>query len=264
MVTAKIVHRPIEYLSDPMYPVGHTSGRLVVRHCHARSFTSDSASFRGNDQNRRLLTPERPASGRDWMRERPATARHRRSLRRFRLWLQLNDLALKKNVSRISPLYCYDIHQRHSRFQASFDLLLLFDVLEHIEDESGFLQSARFHLADSGTLLVNVPAHEFFHSDYDRAAGHIRRYSAKQLQTVLQRNGFRIKACTYWGLPLVPLLLARKALPLSDADGKSGFDPKGSTINGLLRLLSQMEPIPQSILGTSVMAVAEKAGFGSE
>jgi hypothetical protein len=83
------------------------------------------------------------------------------------------------------------------------------------------------------------------------------------LQTVLQRNGFSIKACTYWGLPLVPLLLARKTLPLSDADGKSGFDPKGSRINSLLGLLSRIEPIPQSILGTSVMIVAEKANFGS-
>jgi SAM-dependent methyltransferase len=127
---------------------------------------------------------------------------------------ELNELALKKNVSRTSPLYCYDIHHRQPRFQACFDLLLLFDVLEHIEDESRFLQSVKFHLADCGTLLINVPAHEFFRSDYDRAAGHIRRYSANRLQTVLEENGFRIKACTYWGCRSFPFFWFGRRLRL--------------------------------------------------
>ncbi len=169
----------------------------------------------------------------------------------------LNEVALKKNVSRLSPLYCYDIHQRDPLFRSHFDTLFLFDVLEHIEDESGFLQAVKFHLSDSGTLLVNVPAHQFFHSDYDRAAGHVRRYSASQLLRVLEANGFKVRVSTYWGLPLVPLLLVRKAIPLSSGDGKSGFDPKGRGTNRMLRLLARAELVPQSFLGTSVMAVAE-------
>jgi SAM-dependent methyltransferase len=170
---------------------------------------------------------------------------------------ELNELALQKNVSRVSPLYCYDIHQRAPQFRSHFDLLFLFDVLEHIEDESGFLQSVKFHLVDSGTLLVNVPALEFFRSDYDRAAGHVRRYSASQLREVLERNGFKVKGSTYWGLPLVPLLLVRKAITLPGSDGKSGFDSRGVRTNDLLGLLARMEPIPQSLLGTSVMMLAE-------
>jgi len=172
---------------------------------------------------------------------------------------ELNELALQKNVSRLSPLYCYDIHQREPQFRAHFDLLFLFDVLEHIENESAFLQSVKFHLSDSGTLLVNVPALEFFRSDYDRAAGHVRRYSARQLHEALERNGFKIKGSTYWGLPLVPLLLARKAIALPGSDGKSGFDSRGPHTNDLLGLLARVEPIPQSLLGTSVMVVAENA-----
>src|SRR6266849_5325801 len=107
---------------------------------------------------------------------------------------ELNELALKKNVSRRSPLYCYDIHQRDSRFAAYFDLIFLFDVLEHIEDEGEFLQSVRFHLSDSSLLVINVPAHQFFYSNYDRAAGHVRRYSREQLKQILERNGLKIRA----------------------------------------------------------------------
>jgi trans-aconitate methyltransferase len=84
---------------------------------------------------------------------------------------ELNEVALHKNLSCMSPLYCYDIHQRNPEFRAHFDLLPLFDVLEHIDDESGFLQSVKFHLADSGSILINVPAHQSLYSDYDRAAG---------------------------------------------------------------------------------------------
>ena len=169
----------------------------------------------------------------------------------------LNELALQKNVSRISPLYCYDIHQRNPEFRGHFDLLLLFDVLEHIEDESEFLQSVKFHLASSGALLINVPAHQSLYSDYDRAAGHIRRYSVNQLAKVVEGNGLKVRFITYWGLPLLPLLLLRKAMKLDRSNGNAGFDSRGSVINFALSLLARCERLPQSFMGTSVMAVVE-------
>jgi SAM-dependent methyltransferase len=172
----------------------------------------------------------------------------------------LNENALQKNVSRSSPLFCYDIHQRNPELAHRFDLLFLFDVLEHIDAESSFLQSVEFHLKDSGTLLINVPALQFFHSDYDRAAGHIRRYSLSQLAKVAKENGFKVRAITYWGLPLVPLLLARKGINMRPTDGRAGFDTNGSTINSLLSALARCEFLPQKFLGTSLMGIFEKQG----
>src|SRR5207249_2618870 len=49
---------------------------------------------------------------------------------------ELNERALKQNCSRLSPLYCYDIHQRSAGLRGSFDLFLACDVLEHIQDEN--------------------------------------------------------------------------------------------------------------------------------
>jgi hypothetical protein len=167
----------------------------------------------------------------------------------------LNEVALRKNVSSVSPLYCYDILEKRPEFAARFDLLILFDVLEHIENESGFLQCVKYHLAESGSLLVNVPAIQWLFSDYDRAAGHVRRYSLHQLTHVAQQNGYEIQNVTYWGLPLFPLLLVRKHLSLQASNGSAGFDAGGSLMNDLLAGLSQFERIPQRFLGTSVMAV---------
>jgi len=167
----------------------------------------------------------------------------------------LNEIALRKNISRASPLFCYNIHERRSEFHGHFDLFLMFDVLEHVANEFEFLQSVKYHLTNSGTLLVNVPAHQFLYSNYDRAAGHVRRYSIRQLEEVALQNGLKVHLTTYWGLSLVPLLLARKVLNLADVDGKTGFDSRGHLTNGLLSLFAQCEMLPQRFLGTSVMAV---------
>jgi hypothetical protein len=173
----------------------------------------------------------------------------------------LNEFALKKNLSRISHIYCYDIYAKHAEFQNRFDLLLLFDVLEHISDEDGFLSAAKFHFNPGGKLVVNVPAGQWAFSQYDKAAGHVRRYSIHSLADSACRNGFKVARWTYWGLPLVPSLLLRK-LWLTGRDDQdeiisAGFDPRSRTVNALLHVLSRCEPIPQTLLGTSLMAVLE-------
>ena len=180
---------------------------------------------------------------------------------------ELNELALKKNISRMSQLYCYDIHQRSPEFRAHFDFLLLFDVIEHIGDESAFLQSIKYHMSDSGILAINVPALQALYSKYDEAQGHFRRYSIPQLVAVVERNAFKMRSLTYWGLPLVPVLMARKAvLKLRSTEQgivSAGFDPGSAAINSSLGLLARCERLPQKIAGTSLMMIAEnQAGPG--
>ncbi|HYY72226.1 MAG TPA: class I SAM-dependent methyltransferase [Candidatus Bathyarchaeia archaeon] len=171
----------------------------------------------------------------------------------------LNESALRQNVSRRSKLYCYDIFQSDAALRERFDLIVLFDVLEHISEESSFLRSLLFHLSPSGSLLVNVPAGQWAFSSYDDAAGHVRRYSIKTLRQVMTSNGLALKEWTYWGLPLVPSLVLRK-LWLMRKHGeneiiRAGFDSRSSVVNWMMALLSGLEWIPQRFLGTSLMAV---------
>ena len=98
--------------------------------------------------------------------------------------LDLNEFALKRNQSDFSPVCCYDIHQRNPDFKQRFDVIFLFDVLEHIEDENQFLDSLLFHLAPEGNVIVNVPAGQWLFSPYDIAAGHKRRYSIAPCETL--------------------------------------------------------------------------------
>lgn len=86
----------------------------------------------------------------------------------------------------------------------------LFDVLEHIEDDLGFLKSLRDRLSPGGRVYLTVPAYQFLWSEYDATAGHFRRYTAKRLRNTFLAAGFEIDFLSYffWFLP-PPLFLGR-------------------------------------------------------
>jgi SAM-dependent methyltransferase len=178
----------------------------------------------------------------------------------------LNEIALKQNVSQRSRINCYDIYQKDSTLREKFDLIFLFDVLEHIADEDGFLNALLHHLAPGGRLVVNVPAGMWAYSAYDVAAGHVRRYSIRSLLDVAEHNGLHVKTYTFWGLPLVPTLLLRKFWLLGNRNAEkvisAGFDSRTRSLNQLLGIVSRCEPIPQTFLGTSLMAVFETGHQG--
>ena len=178
----------------------------------------------------------------------------------------LNEYALKQNLSRISKVCCYDIYQKDATLRERFDLIFLFDVLEHITDEDRFLKALMFHLAPGGKVVVNLPAGEWAYSAYDEAAGHVRRYSIGTLRAAAERNDLEVTDWSYWGLPLVPALALRKLWLMGNHDQEkiisAGFDPRTPAINGMLRLVSRCEVIPQKFLGTSLMALLQ-AGRGS-
>jgi 2-polyprenyl-3-methyl-5-hydroxy-6-metoxy-1,4-benzoquinol methylase len=179
----------------------------------------------------------------------------------------LNEYALKRNLSKTSRVCCYDIRQQLPALHQSFDLIFLFDVLEHLSEETEFLNAVLYHLAPQGKLIINVPAGQWAFSAYDRAAGHIRRYSIEQLREVARRSNLQIQSWTYWGLPLVPTLAIRKLWLNGQHDQSkvisSGFDSRSPAINHMLSLLSRCEPLPQKRLGTSLMAILQQSAASS-
>lgn len=171
----------------------------------------------------------------------------------------LNENGLRHNLSQFSKVCCYDIYKLEPKLKQRFDLIFLWDVLEHIAGEDKFLQALLFHLAPEGKLVVNVPAGQWAFSGYDRAAGHVRRYSSKSLLETARRNHLEATQWSYWGFGLVPLLLIRRLLLARNNDQRhtysTGFSPRTKMINKIMGLLSACEVIPQKLLGTSVMAV---------
>jgi SAM-dependent methyltransferase len=173
----------------------------------------------------------------------------------------LNVYALERNISRRSRVACYNVLDASPDLASRYQLLLLFDVLEHIEREGEFLIAIKHLLKRGGLLIINVPAGKCFHSVYDDMDGHLRRYSPSALLRTVTDNGFKLVDWTYWGFPFIPLLLLRK-LALTNTSRerviRRGFSPPGQFWNKLLTAASCAEIIPQRIFGTSIMGVFEK------
>lgn len=89
----------------------------------------------------------------------------------------------------------------------------MFDVLEHIEDDLGYLRALRSLMVPGGRLYLTVPAYPWLWSADDVRAGHHRRYTLRRLRSVVEGAGFTTEYATYLFrfLPLPVLLL--RSLP---------------------------------------------------
>lgn len=73
-----------------------------------------------------------------------------------------------------------------------FDSVVLFDVLEHIEDDVALLACLRQRLKPGGSIVLKVPAGKGLHSPMDDAIGHWRRYDRASLVAALSASGFEL------------------------------------------------------------------------
>ncbi len=73
------------------------------------------------------------------------------------------------------------------------DLVLMLDVLEHVEDDAGFLaETVERNLESGGMALISVPAWQFLFSSHDAALGHHRRYSPRSATSLVEGSGLVI------------------------------------------------------------------------
>ena len=83
-----------------------------------------------------------------------------------------------------------------------FDLVMVFEVLEHIENDEESLKKWNSLLVNDGFLLISVPSHMKKWGDNDDFAGHIRRYEKKELIKKLLDAGFDIVKFYSYGYPI--------------------------------------------------------------
>lgn len=102
----------------------------------------------------------------------------------------------------------------------TYDLIGLFDVVEHIEDDREFLLRLKSALDEYGYLAITVPAYQFLWSSHDVANMHFRRYTRASICKLLKECGFTVEYASYWNTVLFPLALTARVLGFS---GESSF-----------------------------------------
>jgi SAM-dependent methyltransferase len=171
----------------------------------------------------------------------------------------LNQTALEMAKPGKGQLFVYNILDQQPSLLDRYDAVFLLDVIEHIDDDTAFLRAALRHLRSGGLVAVNVPANMFLFSDYDRAAGHVRRYTPGGLRKLLDSCGVETHVVEPWGMLMTPLLFVRKVLlyraKRSEAI-RSGFVPPNAASRLLLQGMKNLETaLPFRMpFGTSILA----------
>jgi SAM-dependent methyltransferase len=104
-----------------------------------------------------------------------------------------------------------------------FDLVVMTDVLEHIDDDAGALASVAALLRPDGHVLLTVPAFEFLWGAHDAAHHHRRRYTARRLAATITAAGLAPSRLSYFNFALFPAVAAMRLA--SRALGRSGGAP---------------------------------------
>lgn len=191
-----------------------------------------------------------------------------RQLRRTTKWTfdgaDLNVDALSRcDVGRGRILY-YDILEKRQEFRDQYDVAILFDVVEHIEETHPFLDAVFFHLKPGGVVLVNVPALMTLYGVYDRVVGHFRRYTRRTLAEEFAPFNATVLEHVYWGFSMVPFLWLRKQILRGQTDGaraiRTGFRPPSTMAHAILRGAMRLETaiVKRPPLGSSVMSAVRK------
>ncbi len=125
----------------------------------------------------------------------------------------------------------------------TFDVALLLDVIEHLDDPVAALTSALARVREGGVLAGTVPALMALWSQIDVLSGHKRRYSVQFLSKTLAAVPGRPLELVPFFRHLVPLMLLQRKLMLKNSArmAEENLDVPGLGINGLLRSAGTLE-----------------------
>jgi 2-polyprenyl-3-methyl-5-hydroxy-6-metoxy-1,4-benzoquinol methylase len=119
------------------------------------------------------------------------------------------------------------------------NVVLMIDVLEHVDDDVDFLRQYAGKVEPGCHFLLGVPAFQFLFSGHDVFLGHKRRYTIRSLERTAKAAGLTVIKSRYFFSAIFPLAAAVRLLGRSGA--KSSLKRHSVTVNKLLALLHRLE-----------------------
>ncbi|MEO2193265.1 MAG: class I SAM-dependent methyltransferase [bacterium] len=149
--------------------------------------------------------------------------------------------------------------------RGTLSAVLLLDVIEHLADPAALLDIVVPLIAETGVLIVTVPAHMSLWSEVDKASGHYRRYSRNLLQKTMENSALRVIAMRHvFASMYLPAFVARrfgarKSPSEALASDRRRLHPN-KLVDRCLHYATSMEgKLPAALaprFGTSLLAVA--------
>ncbi|MFC1718249.1 class I SAM-dependent methyltransferase [Candidatus Poribacteria bacterium] len=147
-----------------------------------------------------------------------------------------------------------------------YDVVGLFDVIEHINDDEKVLKEAYRICKLGGRVILTVPANRWLWSYFDVMSCHKRRYSKKELHQKLRGAGFVVEKISFYMFFLFPvfsLYRAVESMRFSSNDKELSSRAEVQTVPlvnevflGILRLEKLLIKGTNLPLGTSLVFMA--------
>jgi SAM-dependent methyltransferase len=156
------------------------------------------------------------------------------------------------------------IHFRRSIDSSAADLVLLMDVLEHVDDDRRLLAEYASKVKSGTRFVVSVPAFQFLWSGHDEFLGHRRRYTLAEIENSVRSCGLKVmRGCYYFALvfPLAAAIRLAGRLSTRGATPHSQLTRHSAVLNGALAGLCAIE-LPllmhNRLAGLTAFCIAEK------
>ncbi len=168
---------------------------------------------------------------------------------------QLLDAGVCGSAVCVDPGYACERTERHRghaiEFRRSVErfsqgLLLMMDVLEHVDDDVGLLRSYAARMPGDGRVLITVPAFACLWSGHDVFLEHRRRYTREHLEATVRAAGLQVVRSRYFFGLLLPAVAAmrladRYRLTAGRLEARSALRPCPAPVNRLLTLIHDVE-----------------------
>ncbi|HEY6718649.1 MAG TPA: methyltransferase domain-containing protein [Reyranella sp.] len=142
------------------------------------------------------------------------------------------------------------------------DLVLMMDVLEHVDDDRGLVRHYAAKVPSGAHFLVTVPAFQFLWSGHDVFLEHKRRYRLAEIETTMHDAGLQIVRGAYYFGFVFPLAAAVRLVEHNTIEPRSSLKKHGALTNGILDAVCAAE-LPlfsfNRLAGLSAFVLAKKA-----
>lgn len=153
------------------------------------------------------------------------------------------------------------IFKRELSGRVTADLVILMDVLEHIEDDTEFLTRFVKYSEPGTNFFITVPAFNFLWSTHDVFLEHKRRYNIKTLRKTINASGLEIKSLHYYYAFIFPIVLIVRFIENIKKNNRSSMASQSFIVNFLLTYLCLFESVFSrfnKIVGVSLICHAKK------
>ncbi len=152
----------------------------------------------------------------------------------------------------------------------AFDVIVMSEVVEHVEQDRASVQAAAALLKPGGVLICTVPAHRWLWSTHDDFNRHVRRYSRRQFGTLFEGLPLTVRVLSYAQMLAMPLVVGARVAEMGRravtgrVPAEPSVRPLWGPLNGVLRAGFEIEkhvlPFCRVPIGTSVISVHERTG----